>query len=138
MTPQPSNELPLTGIRVIDVATVIAAPYCASVLGEFGAEVLKVEHPVGGDACRHFGTPTRRGDTLTWLSEARNKKSVTIDLHHAEGRIARASHRKWRGLAVAPRSLKCPRKPQSPFPPGCGDYPMTDFKLPDEGEQRDD
>src|SRR6516165_1660927 len=89
MNPQASDELPLTGIRVIDVATVIAAPYCASILGEFGAEVLKVEHPVGGDACRHFGTPTSRGDTLTWLSEARNKKSVTIDLHHAEGRIAR-------------------------------------------------
>jgi succinyl-CoA:(S)-malate CoA-transferase subunit B len=85
MNPQPRDELPLTGIRVIDVATVIAAPYCASILGEFGAEVLKVEHPVGGDACRHFGTPTSRGDTLTWLSEARNKKSVTIDLHHAEG-----------------------------------------------------
>jgi succinyl-CoA:(S)-malate CoA-transferase subunit B len=85
MNPQPSDEPPLTGIRVIDVATVIAAPYCASILGEFGAEVLKVEHPIGGDACRNFGTPTSRGDTLTWLSEARNKKSVTIDLHHAEG-----------------------------------------------------
>ena len=79
-------ELPLAGIRVIDVATVIAAPYCATVLGEFGAEVLKVEHPLGGDALRRFGTPTQRqGDTLTWLSEARNKKSVTIDLHRPEG-----------------------------------------------------
>jgi succinyl-CoA:(S)-malate CoA-transferase subunit B len=78
-------ELPLAGIRVIDVATVIAGPYCASILGEFGAEVLKVEHPVGGDALRRFGTPTRRGDTLTWLSEARNKKSVTIDLRRVEG-----------------------------------------------------
>jgi len=78
-------RLPLTGIRVIDVATVIAAPYCAALLGEFGAEVLKVEHPIGGDACRRFGTPTSRGDTLTWLSEARNKKSVTIDLHRREG-----------------------------------------------------
>jgi len=62
-------ELPLAGIRVIDVATVIAAPYCATVLGEFGAEVLKVEHPLGGDVLRRFGTPTQRqGDTLTWLS----------------------------------------------------------------------
>jgi crotonobetainyl-CoA:carnitine CoA-transferase CaiB-like acyl-CoA transferase len=43
------ENLPLTGIRVIDVATVIAAPYCAGILGEFGAEVLKVEHPIGGD-----------------------------------------------------------------------------------------
>ncbi|TVR99911.1 MAG: CoA transferase [Rhodospirillales bacterium] len=77
--------LPLSGLRVIDVATVIASPYCATILGEFGAEVLKVEHPIGGDACRRFGTPTSRGDTLTWLSEARNKKSVTVDLRRPEG-----------------------------------------------------
>ena len=79
------TELPLEGVRVVDVATVIAGPYCASILGEFGADVIKVEHPLGGDALRRFGTPTDCGDTLTWLSEARNKKSVTIDLHHAEG-----------------------------------------------------
>ncbi|MFZ1414280.1 MAG: CaiB/BaiF CoA-transferase family protein [Defluviicoccus sp.] len=84
--PQPTPpERPLAGIRVIDVATVIAAPYCATILGEFGAEVLKVEHPIGGDACRRFGTPTKREDTLTWLSEARNKKSVTVDLRRPEG-----------------------------------------------------
>lgn len=82
---QDKAELPLTGIRVIDVATVIAGPYCAGILGEFGAEVLKVEHPVGGDPLRRFGTPTKRGDTLTWMSEARNKKSVTIDLHRPDG-----------------------------------------------------
>ena len=86
MTQKTTSEQPLAGVRVIDVATVIAAPYCAGILGEFGAEVLKVEHPVGGDALRRFGTPTSRGDTLTWLSEARNKKSVTIDLHRPEGR----------------------------------------------------
>jgi succinyl-CoA:(S)-malate CoA-transferase subunit B len=78
-------ELPLVGIRVIDVATVIAGPYCAGILGEFGAEVLKVEHPVGGDPLRRFGTPTARGDTLTWMSEGRNKKSVTVDLHRPDG-----------------------------------------------------
>lgn len=85
MTHESETDLPLSGIRVIDVATVIAGPYCASILGEFGADVIKVEHPLGGDALRRFGTPTERGDTLTWLSEARNKKSVTIDLHHPEG-----------------------------------------------------
>jgi len=85
MTQEKDAELPLAGIRVIDVATVIAGPYCASILGEFGADVIKVEHPLGGDALRRFGTATERGDTLTWLSEARNKKSVTIDLHHPEG-----------------------------------------------------
>ncbi len=79
------ENLPLAGIRVIDVATVIAAPFCATLMGEFGADVIKVEHPLGGDTCRKFGTPTKRKDTLTWLSEARNKRSVTIDLHHAPG-----------------------------------------------------
>jgi succinyl-CoA:(S)-malate CoA-transferase subunit B len=78
-------RLPLEGIRVIDVATFIAAPYSASILGEFGAEVIKVEHPIGGDPCRNFGSSTARGDTLAWLSEARNKKSVTVDLRSPEG-----------------------------------------------------
>ena len=84
-TDQAETRLPLAGIRVIDAATVIAAPYSAGILGEFGADVLKVENPKGGDPLRHFGTPTRRKDTLTWLSEARNKKSVTLDLHLPEG-----------------------------------------------------
>jgi succinyl-CoA:(S)-malate CoA-transferase subunit B len=85
MSEQEEPQLPLTGIRIIDVATIIAAPYCATILGEFGAEVLKVEHPIGGDPARAFGTPTSVGDTLCWLSEARNKKSVTIDLRSPEG-----------------------------------------------------
>lgn len=79
------TPLPLAGIRVIDVATVIAAPFCATMLGEFGADVLKIEHPIGGDALRRFGTPSQRGDTYTWLSESRNKRSVTLDLRMAEG-----------------------------------------------------
>jgi succinyl-CoA:(S)-malate CoA-transferase subunit B len=80
------SNLPLAGIRVIDAATVVAAPFCATLLGEFGADVLKVEHPLGGDALRRFGTPTfRDGDTLTWLSEARNKRSVTLNLQHPDG-----------------------------------------------------
>lgn len=85
MDVQQSENLPLSGIRVIDLATVVAGPYCAGILGEFGAEVLKVEHPLGGDTGRHFGTPSARGDSLVWISEGRNKKSVTIDLHRPEG-----------------------------------------------------
>ncbi|MGE5546155.1 MAG: CaiB/BaiF CoA transferase family protein [Solirubrobacterales bacterium] len=82
MTDRP---LPLAGIRVLDIATFIAAPYCATVLGEFGAEVIKVEQPTG-DGLREFGSPTERdGDTCMWLSEARNKDSVTLDLHRPEG-----------------------------------------------------
>ena len=80
-----ATPLPLAGIRVLDIATVIAAPFCATLLGEFGADVLKLEHPEGGDALRRFGTPSKRGDTLTWLSEGRNKRSMTIDLRTAEG-----------------------------------------------------
>ncbi len=83
--PEPA-KLPLTGIRVIDLGTFLAGPHAASALGEFGAEVLKVEHPIAGDPMRRFGTPTKRHDaTLVWLSEARNRKSVTLDLHQAEG-----------------------------------------------------
>ncbi len=79
-------EKPLAGVRVLDVATFIAAPYCAAIMGEFGAEVIKVEQPGGGDPFRRFGTPTERADsTLAWLSEARNKKSVTLDLRQPEG-----------------------------------------------------
>jgi succinyl-CoA:(S)-malate CoA-transferase subunit B len=80
------TDLPLQGVRVVDIATIIAAPFTATLLGEFGADVLKVEHPQGGDGLRRFGTPSQRGDTLTWISEARNKRSVTLDLRHPEGR----------------------------------------------------
>lgn len=84
--PSDQDRLPLSGIRVIDVGNFLAGPYAASILGEFGAEVLKVEHPIGGDPMRRFGTPTARHDaTLAWLSEARNRKSVTIDLRQREG-----------------------------------------------------
>jgi len=82
----PERPLPLSGIRVIDVGTFLAGPYAASIMGEFGAEVLKVEYPIGGDPMRRFGMPTKRADaTLAWLSEARNKKSVTIDLRRPRG-----------------------------------------------------
>ena len=81
-----SDQLPMSGLRVIDVGTFLAGPYAASILGEFGAEILKVEHPIAGDPMRHFGTASKRHDaTLAWLSEGRNKKSVTLDLRQQEG-----------------------------------------------------
>jgi len=87
--PKPAGgdgPLPMTGVRVIDVATFLAGPYAASIMGEFGADVLKVEHPIAGDPMRRFGTTTKRPDaTLAWLSEARNRRSVTIDLRQEEG-----------------------------------------------------
>ncbi len=78
--------LPLAGVRVIDAASFVAAPYCASILSEFGAEVLKIEPPGEGDNMRRFGTPTGgAAGTLAWLSEGRNRKSVTLDLRVPDG-----------------------------------------------------
>ena len=76
----------LLGIRVLDLGTFIAGPHCATILGEFGAEVIKVEPPKTGDSLRRLGTNTECGDTLVWLSEARNKKCVTLDLGTDRGR----------------------------------------------------
>ncbi|SHH05622.1 CaiB/BaiF CoA transferase family protein [Pollutimonas bauzanensis] len=78
-------SLPLAGIKVIDLATFIAGPFCASMLAEFGAEVIKVEEPGKGDPLRRFGKRSECGDSLTWLSEARNRKSITLNLRSAEG-----------------------------------------------------
>ena len=76
----------MTGVRILDVGTFLAGPHAASILSEFGADVLKIEHPIAGDPMRRFGTPTRRPDaTLAWLTEGRNRRSVTIDLRQEEG-----------------------------------------------------
>ena len=75
----------LQGCRVLDVASFLAGPFCATQLGEFGAEVIKVELPRVGDATRRFGTMTECGDSLPWLSESRNKKCITLDLRKPDG-----------------------------------------------------
>ena len=75
----------LDGCRVLDIATFLAGPFCATQLGEFGAEVIKVELPGVGDATRRFGTMTDCGDSLPWLSESRNKKCITLDLRKPDG-----------------------------------------------------
>lgn len=72
---------PLDGIRALDLSTFIAGPYAASILGEFGAEVIKVEHPDGGEPGRRFGTATDIPDlSLSFQNDNRNKVSVTMDL----------------------------------------------------------
>ena len=76
---------PLSDIRVLDAATFLAAPFCGTMLADFGAEVIKVEQPGAGDSLRRFGTMTDCGDTYVWMSEARNKSSVTIDLRKPDG-----------------------------------------------------
>lgn len=76
---------PLDDIRILDVSSFLAGPFCSTQLAEFGAEVLKVELPGIGDALRRFGTITENGDSLPWLSECRNKKSVTLDMRTPDG-----------------------------------------------------
>ena len=76
---------PLDDIKIIDVSSFLAGPFCSTQLAEFGAEVWKVELPEIGDALRRFGTITKNGDSLPWLSECRNKKSITLDMRTAEG-----------------------------------------------------
>lgn len=76
----------LSGVRVIDAANVIAGPYCAGILAEFGAEVIKVEQPVKGDNFRAMGPRSRDGKSIRWASMGRNKKTVTLDFHFEEAR----------------------------------------------------
>lgn len=76
---------PLDGIRVIELASFIAGPFCATQLAEFGAEVIKLELPGVGDALRRFGTPTECGDSLPYLSECRNRLAGTLDLRKPDG-----------------------------------------------------
>lgn len=89
-TQKSTNSVPgtleaLQGLKVLDLATFIAGPYCATFLAEFGADVVKVELPASGDPVRKFGTMTECGDTLVWLSEGRNKRSIELDLRSPEG-----------------------------------------------------
>lgn len=86
-SPAPASLPPgaFEGLKVLDLATFIAGPYCATYLAEFGADVVKVELTGSGDPVRKFGTPTEAGDTLVWLSEGRNKRSIELDLRTPEG-----------------------------------------------------
>jgi formyl-CoA transferase/CoA:oxalate CoA-transferase len=77
---------PLEGIRVLELSRVLAGPYVTMVLGNFGAEVIKVEQPGVGDDTRAWGPPFVGGEAAYFLSVNCNKKSVTIDLKHPEGR----------------------------------------------------
>jgi crotonobetainyl-CoA:carnitine CoA-transferase CaiB-like acyl-CoA transferase len=74
----------LAGLRVLDLATFIAAPFCAGLLAEFGAEVVKVEDPSAGDSLRRLGE-TYRGEPLWWLQESRNKLAITCNLRTERG-----------------------------------------------------
>lgn len=75
-----NNKPLLNDIRILDLSRVLAGPYCTMVLGDLGAEVIKVEFPNQGDDTRHWGPPfTQDGDLAYYLSVNRNKKSITLN-----------------------------------------------------------
>src|SRR5687767_13463203 len=75
---------PLSGIRVLELGTLIAGPFCGKTLADFGAEVIKVEPPGEGDPLRRW-RKMRNGVSLWWHVQSRNKKSITLDLRRPEG-----------------------------------------------------
>jgi len=78
------TPMPLNGIKVLELGTLIAGPFCARMLAEFGAEVIKIEAPEGGDQLRQW-RKMYQGTSLWWYVQARNKKSVTVNLRSPEG-----------------------------------------------------
>jgi crotonobetainyl-CoA:carnitine CoA-transferase CaiB-like acyl-CoA transferase len=82
-------KLPLAGVKVLDLSRVLAGPYATMVLGDFGADVIKVEHPERGDDTRHWGPPFagegEARESAYFLAVNRNKRSIGVDLKAPEG-----------------------------------------------------
>lgn len=85
LSPTDALDLPLAGVRVLDLSRILAGPWCAQVLGDLGAEVIKVEHPVRGDDTRDWGLRTGASNTSYFDSVNRNKRSIGIDLATGDG-----------------------------------------------------
>src|ERR1044072_4343994 len=82
------NEPPLAGLRVLELGAFIAGPFAGQLLGDLGADVIKVEPPGAGDIMRRYGVRVEDGRTWWWPTIARNKRSVAIDLRDARGQAA--------------------------------------------------
>ena len=80
----PEHTPPLEGLRVLDVSTILAGPLCCQILGDYGADVIKIEHPRGGDNMRGHGR-SKDGVPLWWKEISRNKRTIALDLKDAEG-----------------------------------------------------
>src|SRR5215813_6739276 len=79
---------PLAGTRVVDLTRALAGPYCSLLLGDMGADVIKIEQPGTGDETRHWGPPFVNGESTYFMSVNRNKRSVVIDLKSSPGQEA--------------------------------------------------
>ena len=89
-----TEAAPLTGIKVVDMTEALAGPYCAMLLGDLGADVIKVERPRDGDQARGWGPPFLEGESAYFLAVNRNKRSIELDTKNA---------RRSAGLADADR-----------------------------------
>jgi crotonobetainyl-CoA:carnitine CoA-transferase CaiB-like acyl-CoA transferase len=79
-----TDSAPLTGIKVVDMTEALAGPYCAMLLGDLGADVIKVERPGDGDQARSWGPPFLEGESAYFLAVNRNKRSIELDAKNAE------------------------------------------------------
>jgi crotonobetainyl-CoA:carnitine CoA-transferase CaiB-like acyl-CoA transferase len=79
-----TDVAPLSGIKVVDMTEALAGPYCAMMLGDLGADVIKVERPEAGDQARGWGPPFLEGESAYFLSVNRNKRSVELDIKRPE------------------------------------------------------
>lgn len=90
-SPAAPGAAPLAGIRVVDLSKILAGPYVTMSLADLGADVIKVEHPDGGDPTRRWGPPFNGPDAAYYLAANRGKRSVTLDLKSPDGQ--EAAHR---------------------------------------------
>lgn len=81
-----TENAPLTGIKVVDMTEALAGPYCAMLLGDLGADVIKIERPGDGDQARGWGPPFLEGESAYFLAVNRNKRSIELDAKDAEDR----------------------------------------------------
>ncbi len=123
-----AGEGALAGIRVVDLTRALAGPYCTLMLADHGADVIKVEHPAEGDETRSWAPPRIGGVSAYYLSINRNKRSITVDLKHSDGKrvlerlveradvvvenfspgtLARLGFPKERIRALNPRAILC-------------------------------
>jgi succinate--hydroxymethylglutarate CoA-transferase len=81
-----NNKGLLEGVRVIDLTRVLAGPYCTMILGDLGADIIKIERPIQGDDTRQWGPPfAEGGESAYFISTNRNKRSITLNLKSDRG-----------------------------------------------------
>ena len=85
-TKAPDNQGALVGLKILDLSRVLAGPWCGQLLGDLGAEVVKVESLVTGDDTRGWGPPFLEGESAYFLGCNRNKRGITIDFSKTEGK----------------------------------------------------